>query len=136
VALMVIDSSAIIAIMLNEPERAAFDRQVEADPIRRISAVGRVEAGMVIEARKRDAGRRLLNRFLHLTAAEIVAVTPEQADAALEAFRRFGTRRHRAALNIGDRFAYAAARSPVSHCCSREMTLPTPTSPPHDRSQS
>ena len=36
---------------------------------------------------------------------------------------------------IGDRFAYAAARSPVSHCCSREMTLPTPTSPPHDRSR-
>jgi uncharacterized protein with PIN domain len=45
-----------------------------------------------------------------LTAAEIVAVTPEQADAALEAFRRFGKRRHRAALNIGDCRAYAAAR--------------------------
>jgi ribonuclease VapC len=52
VALMVIDTSAIIAILLDEPERAAFDRHIEVDPVRLVSAVGRVEAGMVIETRK------------------------------------------------------------------------------------
>jgi uncharacterized protein with PIN domain len=51
-----------------------------------IFAARRVEAGMVIEARKSDAGRRLLDRFLRLTATEIVAVRPAQADAALDAF--------------------------------------------------
>jgi ribonuclease VapC len=111
VALMVIDTSAIIAILLDDPERAAFDRQIELDPIRLISAVGRVEAGMVIEARKGEAGRRLLDRFLRLIATDIVAVTPEQAEMALEACRRFGKGRHRAGLNIGDCFAYAAAKA-------------------------
>jgi ribonuclease VapC len=86
VALMVIDSSAIIAILRDEPERAVFSRRIEADPVRMIFAARRVEAGMVIEARKSDAGRRLLDRFLRLTATEIVAVRPAQADAALDAF--------------------------------------------------
>jgi len=108
---MVIDTSAIIAILLDEPERAAFDRQIEADPVRLISAVGRVEAGMVIETRKGVAGRSRLDRFLQLIATDIVAVTPEQAEMALEAFRRFGKGRHRAGLNIGDCFAYAAAKA-------------------------
>jgi ribonuclease VapC len=108
---MVIDTSAIIAILLDEPERAAFDRHIEADPVRLVSAVGRVEAGMVIETRKGVAGRSRLDRFLQLIATDIVAVTPEQAEMALEAFRRFGKGRHRAGLNIGDCFAYAAAKA-------------------------
>jgi ribonuclease VapC len=111
VALMVIDTSAIVAILLDEPERAAFDRHIEADPVRLVSAVGRVEAGMVIETKKGVAGRRRLDRFLHLIGTDIVAVTPEQAEMALEAFRRFGKGRHRAGLNIGDCFAYAAAKA-------------------------
>jgi ribonuclease VapC len=111
VALMVIDSSAIIAILLNEPERLAFDRQIEADAIRLISAVSRVEAGIVIETRKGEAGQRLLDRFLLLVATDVVAVTPEQAELALAAFRRFGKGRHRAGLNIGDCFTYAAAKA-------------------------
>jgi ribonuclease VapC len=108
---MVIDTSAIMAILLDEPERAAFDRHIEVDPVRLVSAVGRVEAGMVIETRKGVAGRRLLERFLHLTGTEIVAVTPEQAEMAQQAFRRFGKGRHHAGLNIGDCFAYAAAKA-------------------------
>jgi ribonuclease VapC len=108
---MVIDTSAIIAILLDEPERAAFGRQIEADPVRLVLAAGRVEAGVVIETRKGVAGRRRLERFLHLIAADIVAVTREQAEMALEAFRRFGKGRHRAGLNIGDCFAYAAAKA-------------------------
>jgi ribonuclease VapC len=110
-ALMVIDSSAILAILLDEPERAAFDHAIAMDPLRLISAVSRVEAGMVIESRKGAAGRSLLDTFLRMAGADIVAVTSDQAELALEAFRRFGRGRHRAALNIGDCFAYAAARA-------------------------
>jgi ribonuclease VapC len=110
VALMVIDSSAIIAILLDESDRAEFGRLIEADAIRMISAVGRVEAGIVIEARKGEQGRVLLDRFLRLTGAEILSVTAEQAETALEAFRRYGRGRHAASLNIGDCFAYAAAK--------------------------
>jgi ribonuclease VapC len=111
VALMVIDSSAIIAILLDEPERAQFAQLIEADALRLISAVGRVEAGMVIEARKGEQGRALLDRFLRLTGAEILSVTAEQAETALQAFRHYGRGRHAAALNIGDCFAYAAAKA-------------------------
>jgi ribonuclease VapC len=110
-ALMVIDSSAILAILLDEPERAAFDHAIAMDPLRLISAMSRVEAGMVIDSRKGAAGRNLLDTFLRMAGAEIVAVTSDQAELALEAFRRFGRGRHRAALNIGDCFAYAAARA-------------------------
>jgi ribonuclease VapC len=106
---MVIDSSAIIAILLDQKERAEFDRQIETDRVHLTSAVGRAEADMVIGARMGEAGRQMLDRFLRLIAADIVAVTPQQAELAMEAFRRFGKGRHRAGLNIGDCFAYAAA---------------------------
>jgi ribonuclease VapC len=106
---MVIDSSAIVAILLNEKERVEFDRQIETDRVHLTSAVGRAEAGMVIGARKGESGRQMLDRFLRLIAADIVAVTPQQAELAMEAFRRFGKGRRRAGLNIGDCFAYAAA---------------------------
>lgn len=109
--LMVLDTSAIAAILFDEPERARFDRLIEADPVRLISAATRVEACLVVEGRKRDAGRRQLDRFLAVTGAEVVAVTADHAEAACEAFRRFGKGRHPAGLNYGDCFAYALARA-------------------------
>jgi ribonuclease VapC len=108
---MVIDTSAIVAILFDEPERAHFTRLIDADEIRLVSAVGRVEAAFVIEGRKREAGRERLDRFSRLTGAEIAAVTSEHAEIAIEAFRRFGKGRHPAALNIGDCFAYALAKA-------------------------
>jgi ribonuclease VapC len=60
---MVLDTSAIIAILLNEPERHHFIRQIEAAPVRRLSAASRVESTLVIEGRKRDAGRDDLDLF-------------------------------------------------------------------------
>jgi ribonuclease VapC len=65
----------------------------------------------VVEGRKGEAGRALLEQFFHLADPEVVAVTPRQAEIAIGAFRRFGKGRHRAALNIGDCFAYALAKS-------------------------
>ncbi len=108
---MVVDSSAVVAILENEPERARFDRLIAADEVRLMSAVGRVECTCVVEGRRREPGRAALERFLSEAAIEVVAVTLQQSELACEAFRRFGKGRHPAALNIGDCFAYALAKA-------------------------
>jgi ribonuclease VapC len=108
---MVLDTSAIVAILLDEPESAALARRIEDDPTRLVSAASRVEATFVIESRKRAAGRERLERFFRLTGAEVVPVTPDQVEIACEAFRRYGKGRHPAALNLGDVFAYALAKT-------------------------
>jgi ribonuclease VapC len=108
---MVIDTSAIVAILFDEPERDRFTRLIDEAGSRLVSAVGRVEAVCVVEGRKYEAGRERLDRFFRLTGAEIVGVTPELAEIAVEAFRRFGRGRHPARLNIGDCFAYALAKT-------------------------
>lgn len=108
---MVIDTSAIVAILRNEPELQAFDRLIQADSIRLVSAVTRVGAMCVLEGRWGTAGRISLERFFRLTDAEIVVVTEEQAEFAAEAFRRYGKGRHAAGLNIGDCFSYALAKT-------------------------
>lgn len=107
---MVIDTSAVVAILFDEPEAAVFERCVEHDPVRLVSAVTRVEATCVIEGRKREVGRRSLERFFALTEARIVSVDAIQVEIACEAFRRYGKGRHPASLNIGDCFAYALAK--------------------------
>ena len=77
--------------------------------MRLISAVTGVELSFVIEGRKSESGRLDLERLLDTGRFEIVAVTPEQANRAIDAFRRFRKGRHRAGLNIGDSFSYALA---------------------------
>jgi ribonuclease VapC len=108
---MVLDTSAIVAILSNEPERERFIGLIGAAPIRRLSAANRVEATLVIEGRKRDAGRADLDLFLSEAEIEIVPVTLEQMELACQAFRRYGRGRHPAGLNFGDVFAYALART-------------------------
>jgi len=108
---VVIDTSAIVAILFNEPERVEFDRLINEDEVRLISAVTRVEAAFVIEGRTRDVGRARLDRFVAFSGIEIVAVSPEQAELAIDAFRRYGKGRHPIGLNIGDCFSYALAKS-------------------------
>jgi ribonuclease VapC len=108
---MVLDTSAIVAILSNEPERERFIGLIGSAPIRRLSAANRVEASLVIEGRKRAAGRADLDLFLSEAEVEIVPVTLEQAELACAAFRRYGKGRHPAGLNFGDVFAYALARA-------------------------
>jgi ribonuclease VapC len=108
---MVIDTSAIVAILQNEPERPRFVRLIAADEVRLLSAVSRVECTCVIEGRKGEAGRADLELFLREAAIEIAPVTTHQAEMACEFFRRFGRGRHPAGLNIGDTFAYALAEA-------------------------
>jgi ribonuclease VapC len=108
---MVIDTSAVVAILFDETDQVRYDRAIEAANVRLVSAVTRVELALVIEGRKGEAGRDRLERFFRLTGAEVVAATTDHAQIAIEAFRRFGKGRHRASLNIGDCFAYALARA-------------------------
>jgi len=95
---------------LNEPERERFVHLIEAAPIRRLSAANRVEATLVIEGRKRDAGRADLDLFLDEAELEIVPITLQQTELACQAFRRYGRGRHPTGLNFGDVFAYALAK--------------------------
>jgi ribonuclease VapC len=106
---MVIDTSAIVAIALNEADAALIEGRIADDPVRLISAATVLEATIVIEARLGDAGGREFDLWLLKIAAEIVAVDAEQAEAARRAWRRYGKGRHPAALNYGDCFSYALA---------------------------
>ena len=106
---MVVGTSAIVAILFNEPDARVYADAMSSAATRMISAVTRVELAFVIEGRKGEAGRADLEKLMSAGEFEIVAVTAHQAMAAIDAFRRFGRGRHRAALNIGDCFAYALA---------------------------
>jgi ribonuclease VapC len=108
---MVVDTSALVAILLREADAALFDKVLVDAEARLMSAVTRVELSFVIEGRKRQAGRADVERLLDETDIDIAAVTPQQAELAIEAFRRYGKGRHPAALNIGDCFAYALAKA-------------------------
>lgn len=106
---MVLDASAVAAILFDEPGAADLERHVADDPVRLMSAATWVETTIVVEARLGDAGGRELDLWLQRIAIEIVPVDVEQADMARRAWRRFGKGRHPAALNYGDCFAYALA---------------------------
>jgi ribonuclease VapC len=109
VALMVIDTSALVAILLREPDAATYAEAIDNAPIRLVSAVTRVELSFVIEGRKGEPGRLDLERLLADGEFEVAAVTPQQATIAIDAFRNYGKGRHPAGLNIGDCFSYALA---------------------------
>ena len=106
---MVIDTSAIVAIALDEPEALSFEERIADDPVRVISAATLLETAMVIETRLGAGGGGELDLWLHKAGVEIVAIDAELADVARRAWRRFGKGRHPAGLNFGDCFSYALA---------------------------
>ncbi len=106
---MVIDSSAIVAILLGEPEAQAFIRTIASAPKRLVAAFTALEAAVVIEARKGPAGGRELDLLFHEAGIDLVGMDVEQVALAREAYRRFGKGRHPAGLNLGDCCAYALA---------------------------
>jgi ribonuclease VapC len=106
---MVIDTSAVAAILFDEPDAAALEGKIADDPVRLMSAATWLEAAIVIEARLGDAGGREFDLWLHRAEVEILGVDAEQADRARRAWRRFGRGRHPAGLNYGDCFSYALA---------------------------
>ncbi len=106
---MVIDTSALLAILQDEPERRRFNEAIEVAEARRVSAATFVECSIVIESRFGAEGLRDLDRLLERAEIEIVAVDAQQARVAREAFARYGKGRHAAGLNFGDCFPYAVA---------------------------
>lgn len=107
---MVLDTSALLAILANEPERRAFNEAIEAADARRMSAASFVEISIVVESRYGSDGIRDLDLYLERAVVEVVPVDVEQAKIARGAFRRYGKGRHRAGLNYGDCFSYALAK--------------------------
>lgn len=107
---MVIDTSALIAILLGEPETPLLAREIAKDATRLLSAVSALETAVVIETKKGPAGGHELDSLVREARIEIVAMNVEQIALAREAYRRFGKGRHAAGLNLGDCCAYALAR--------------------------
>lgn len=106
---MVLDTSAVLALLWSESETTRLIAALEADPIRRMSAASVVEAGIVVHARYGDHGERELDLLLQRLGVEIISVTAEHADVARAAYRQYGKGRHPAGLNDGDCFSYALA---------------------------
>lgn len=107
---MVIDTSALLAVLLDEADRRLFTHAIAADPRRLVSVATVLETTMVVEARHGESAGRELDLLLHRISASIVAVTEPQMEIARSAWRRFGKGRHPAGLNFGDCFSYALAR--------------------------
>lgn len=107
---MVVDTSALVAILQNEPERRLFNEAIEMAERRAMSVASFVEASMIVEARYGADGIRDLDLFIAKAGIELVAVDADQAHIARAAFRDYGKRRHPAGLNFGDCFAYALAK--------------------------
>ena len=108
---MVIDTSALVTILQDEPERGAFNRAIEAAERRAVSVASFVEASMIIESRYGPEGIRDLDLFISKAGIELIPVDVEQGHIARTAFREYGKRRRPAGLNYGDCFAYALARA-------------------------
>lgn len=107
---MIVDTSAIVAILNEETDARDFAEALEEAPQRRVSVASYVEAAIVLDSRRLPALSRRLDDFIRETAIVLEPVTIEQARLAREAYRDYGKGRHRAGLNFGDCFAYALAK--------------------------
>jgi ribonuclease VapC len=107
---MVIDSSALIAILENETEAPQLAEAIESDSVRLLSAVSFVETSIVIENRRGKEGGKAFDLLLQTVPIEIIPVTQKQAMVARNAYMIYGKGRHPAKLNFGDCFSYALAK--------------------------
>lgn len=107
---MILDASAVVAVLRAEPEAPDLVRAIEATQRRHISAVNYVEAAVVIDGGRDAVASRRFDDFFRVSRIAIENVTPKQAEIARQAYRDFGKGRHKAGLNFGDCFAYALAK--------------------------
>jgi len=107
---MVIDTSAILTILFNEPGSGVFNEKIAADTVRLMSAAAYLEASLIIDTRLGYEGERDFKLFVAEAQIEVVPVTLEQAEVALEGYRKYGRGHHPAGLNFGDVFSYALAK--------------------------
>ena len=109
--MIVVDTSALIAIMGNEPERRAFNELIEKAAVTCISAANLLETRIILFTRFNDSATLTLDAFFQKSGTTVMEVTPRIADIAFGAYRRFGKGTgHGAALNYGDCFSYALAK--------------------------
>ena len=106
---MIVDSSAVLAVLFHEPDAERYDTAIAGAPSCRMSMVNFLETAIVLESRSgADAGIDL-DSYLEEAGIVLEPVTLEQAQAARRAWRRFGKGNHPAGLNFADCFAYALA---------------------------
>ena len=108
---MILDTSALVAILYGEPEAQDFVDRIHAADVCRISVANHVELSMVVESQLGPDGARQAEAFLRRAGVIIEPVSLEQGDLARQAFLDFGKGRHKAGLNFGDCFAYALSQS-------------------------
>ena len=107
---MVVDTSAILAVLFGEPERDAFATAISEAGVRMISSVNAFESVVVLLARKGAAGMRELDLLLHVAAFDVVPFDDAQLRLARDAYQRYGKGHHPAGLDLGDCCAYALSR--------------------------
>jgi ribonuclease VapC len=107
---MIVDSSAIIAILQDEPDAEAFAAALLRDTVRHMSVVTWVEAAIVTDGNRNPVLSRRFDDLLRDIRMRVETVTPRQAEIARQAYRDFGKGRHKAGLNFGDCFSYALAK--------------------------
>ena len=107
---MIVDSSAILAILFNESDAESYAQAITNADACRISAASFVEVAIVVEAQTKATGSRQFDAFFRRAGIVIEPVTEEQAHIARQAYTDFGKGRHKAGLNFGDCFAYALAK--------------------------
>ena len=107
---MILDSSAIVAIALDEPERAALLAKMDASHVIGVGAPTLVETGIVLSARTGADVTDMLTELLAAADAVVIEFGPDHWTEAVSAWRRFGKGRHPASLNFGDCLAYGTAR--------------------------
>ena len=108
---MIVDTSALLAILLGEPDAARDEHAIAAAWPRRMSAAAVLEAAMAVESRGGTAAGQELDALLEKAEIALEAVTPDHAAAARRAWRRFGKGNHPAGLNFGDCLTYALAET-------------------------
>lgn len=108
---MIVDSSAVVAILNREPDAGRYETAVATAPHCRMSVINMLEAAIVVEARGGAAAGHELDAFLDRAGVTLMPVMTEHVEAARRAWRRFGKGNHRASLNLGDCFAYALAKT-------------------------
>ena len=108
---MIIDTSAVLAILFHEPDAERFARAIATASSCRMSVAALVEATIVLESRSGIAAGDALDTFLHEAGIALEPVTADQAQAARRVWRRFGKGNHPAGLNFGDCLAYALAET-------------------------
>jgi ribonuclease VapC len=108
---MIIDTSAIVAILFNEDDAQIYAEAISRADSCRVSAATFVETAIVVESQTKNNGSRQLDAFIRRAGITIEPVTEEQAHIARQAFTDFGKGRHPAGLNYGDCFSYALSKA-------------------------